>query len=264
MKLVKTFNKEIKIGDFSCKDQLVLIAGPCSIENEKQMFSVCSFLEKEKVPFLRAAAFKPRTSPYSFQGLGPAGLEIIKKIKENFSLQVVSEITDLKYLDFYLEYIDIIQVGARNMQNFTFLKELGKTKQPIILKRGFGNTIEEWLYAAEYLLAAGNEKIILCERGIRTFEPMTRNTLDIGAIAIVKTMTRLPLIADPSHAAGRRDLVMPLAMAALAAGADGVMVEIHPNPPKSVSDSRQALAFDEFSRLNQKIKAFLPFSDRNR
>ena len=263
MKLVKTFDKKIEIGDFSFEKGLMIIAGPCSIENQEQMFQVCSFLEREKIPFLRAAAYKPRTSPYSFQGLGTSGLEIIKKIKQSFSIQVISEIVDLEHLNFYRQYVDVIQIGARNMQNFEILKALGKTDKPIILKRGFGNTIEEWLYAAEYLLASGNEKVILCERGIRTFEPMTRNTLDVGAIALVKTITKLPVIADPSHAAGRHDLVAPLTLAALAAGADGVMLEIHPSPSQSVSDREQALGFEDFSKLLKKIQTIGPLFTRD-
>jgi len=255
MKLVTTINKKICIEDFCFENELLLIAGPCSIESKEQMFKVCEFLNKEEVKFIRAGAYKPRTSPYSFQGLKEIGLDIIKEIKNNFSLKIVSEIVDLAHLDFYCRYVDIIQVGARNMQNFNILKELGKTKKPIILKRGFGNTIEEWLNAAEYLLTNGNENIILCERGIRTFEPMMRNTFDVGAIALGKTLSNLPIIGDPSHAAGRHDIVAPLALAALAAGADGLMIEIHPNPKQSISDSKQALSFEEFSELLKKINA---------
>ncbi len=254
MKLVRAYDKLINLGGFPLGEEPLIIAGPCSLENYERMAETAAFLERENVRFLRAAAYKPRTSPYSFQGLGAAGLEIIKKIKAEFNLQIVSELVDLSVLDLFRERVDIIQIGARNMQNFATLKAAGATGKPVLLKRGFGNTVEEWLYAAEYLLGAGAETVILCERGIRTFEPLTRDTLDLGAIAYAKKITRLPVIADPSHAAGRSDLVLPLALGAVAAGADGLMLEVHPSPSESVSDDEQAIGFSEFRALVKKAR----------
>lgn len=253
LELVKKYHQELNIDGFSLKDNLLIIAGPCSIESEEQMLQVAKMLFENKIMFLRTATYKPRTSPYSFQGLGREGFGIIKKIKEIYPLKVVAEIVNTRDLDLYIEYVDIIQIGARNMQNFEILKTLGQTKKPVLLKRGFGNTIEEWLNAAEYLLVNGNDQVILCERGIRTFEVMTRNTLDISSIPIVKGITKLPIIVDPSHASGRSDLVRPLSLAAIAAGADGLMIEVHPQPNESISDKDQAIGFGEFTSLLDEI-----------
>ncbi len=249
MELVKKTKRISAIGDFSLDENLLLIAGPCAMENETQMVKTAEFLVKNGIRFLRAYPYKPRTSPDSFQGLGKDGFRIIQNLKERYHLKIVAELVDLDELDFYLENVNLIQIGARNMQNFELLKALGRIKKPLILKRGFGNTIEEWLYAAEYILKGGNDQIILCERGIRTFETMTRNTLDISAIPLVKMLTNLPIIADPSHACGRSDLVKPLSLAAVAAGADGLLLEVHPDPKNSLSDKEQALSFGEFVEM---------------
>ena len=254
MELVKRANQINKIKDFDINHELMIIAGPCAIESYDQMMEVAKLLVANKVRFLRAYPDKPRTSPYSFQGLGERSHGIIQAVKKQFPLFIVSELLNMDDLAFFLEFVDVIQIGARNMQNFELLKALGKVDKPLILKRGFGNTIEEWLMAAEYLLKYGNSQVILCERGIRTFETMTRNTLDISSIPIIKQMTKLPIIADPSHACGRSDLVKPLALASLAAGADGLLLEVHPQPSRSLSDKDQALNFDEFTRLLTEIK----------
>lgn len=263
MELVKKYNKEITIGGFSLKEHLLIIAGPCSIENEVQMMETAAILVQNGVHFLRASIYKPRTSPYSFQGIGEQGFEIIEKVKSRYPIMTVSEIVSADDLGLYEKYTDIIQVGTRNMQNFELLKALGKSTKPVLLKRGFGNTIEEWLNAAEYLLSRGNDRVILCERGIRTFENMTRNTLDISSIPIVKRMTGLPIIADPSHASGRSDLIRPLSLAAIAAGADGLMVEVHPHPAQSVSDKDQAIGFSEFGELLSSVRKIASCLGRN-
>lgn len=254
MELVKRANQINKIKNFDINNELMIIAGPCSIESYDQMVEVAKLLVANKVRFLRAYSDKPRTSPYSFQGLGERSHGIIQAVKKQFPLFIVSELLNMDDLPFFLEFVDVIQIGARNMQNFELLKALGKVDKPLILKRGFGNTIEEWLLAAEYLLKYGNSQVILCERGIRTFETMTRNTLDISSIPIIKQMTKLPIIADPSHACGRSDLVKPLALASLVAGADGLLLEVHPQPSQSLSDKDQALNFDEFTSLLADIK----------
>lgn len=254
MNLVKEYNKTFKIDKFEKGKDLLIIAGPCSIESEEQLMSVAKRLVEMNVYYMRSAFYKPRTSPYSFQGLGEAGIEIIKKVKETYNIKIVSEIVNINNLNLYEKYVDIIQIGARNMQNFELLKAVGKVKKPVLLKRGFGNTIEEWLNAAEYIMLNGNENIILCERGIKTFETSTRNTLDISSIPVVQKLTRLPIIVDPSHASGRRDIVTSLSLAAVAAGSDGLMVEVHPHPEESISDSDQAISFDEFDKLVKKVK----------
>jgi 3-deoxy-7-phosphoheptulonate synthase len=248
LKLVKSFEGSV-LKDIFNPNELLIIAGPCSIESSEQMMEIAEFLSKNNIKFMRAGIFKPRTSPYSFQGLGRSGFDIIKEVKKRYDLKIVSEIVNASDIDLYLENVDIIQVGARNMQNFEILKALGKVKVPVLLKRGFGNTIEEWLLAAEYLLESGNDQVILCERGIRTFEKATRNTLDISSVPVVKGITKLPIIVDPSHASGRSDLVKPLSLASVAAGADGLMIEIHPNPSKSISDPDQAINFKEAKEI---------------
>ncbi|WP_051276634.1 3-deoxy-7-phosphoheptulonate synthase [Desulfovirgula thermocuniculi] len=229
--------------------QVAVIAGPCAVEGEEQTIGLALELRRLGVHALRGGAFKPRTSPYSFQGLGEEGLKILARAREASGLPVVTEVTDVRYLDLVLRYSDILQIGSRNMQNFGLLKEVGRVRRPVVLKRGFAATIEEWLLAAEYILAEGNQQVILCERGIRTFETYTRNTLDINAIPAAKELSHLPVIADPSHGTGRRSLVGPVARAAVAAGADGLMIEVHPCPEKALSDGYQSLTVAELEDL---------------
>ncbi len=232
----------------------VVIAGPCSVESEEQILHTAKFVKSCGAHMLRGGAFKPRTSPYSFQGLGIKGLEFLKKASEETGLPVVSEILDIRDIQIMLRYVDVFQVGARNMQNFPLLKELGKIDKPVLLKRGFGCTIDELLNAAEYILNEGNPNVILCERGIRTFENSTRFTLDINAIPVLKEITHLPIIVDPSHAAGKRSIVPPLAKAGLAAGADGIIIEVHPNPDNALSDGPQSLTFEQFEELMRDLR----------
>lgn len=241
--------KGIKIGS----DDLTFIAGPCSIESFDQLESVAKTLKETDVKFIRGGAFKPRTSPYDFQGLGIEGLKIMKSVADKYQLISVVEIMDVEQLRNGIDYIDVVQVGARNMQNFTLLKALGKIDKPILLKRGLAATIEEFKNAAEYIMAGGNNNIILCERGIRTYERATRNTLDISAVPILKLETHLPVIVDVSHASGRKDIIEPLVKAAIAAGADGVMLEIHPQPNLALSDSQQQLSLIEFKKMINNI-----------
>lgn len=229
--------------------EVAIIAGPCAVEGEEQTVGLALELRRLGVHALRGGAFKPRTSPYSFQGLGEEGLKILARAREASGLPVVTEVTDVRYLDLVLRYSDILQIGSRNMQNFGLLKEVGRMRRPVVLKRGFAATIEEWLLAAEYILAEGNQQVILCERGIRTFETYTRNTLDINAIPAAKELSHLPVIADPSHGTGRRSLVGPVARAAIAAGADGLMIEVHPCPEKALSDGYQSLTVGELGDL---------------
>ncbi|HUP13431.1 MAG TPA: 3-deoxy-7-phosphoheptulonate synthase, partial [Niastella sp.] len=226
-----------------------IVAGPCSIESEEQIFQVAEFLSNLGVKFIRGGAYKPRTSPYRFQGLGHEGLKLIKKAADKYGLLVVTEIIDSSLIDEICEYADILQVGSRNMMNFFFLKQLGKIDKPVLLKRGMYARIEEWLMAAEYILTEGNEKVILCERGIRTFDNAVRNTMDIAAIPLIKSLSHLPIWADPSHGTGKRDLIIPASMASVAAGADGLVVEIHPNPEVALSDGAQSLYLDQFAEL---------------
>lgn len=235
-----------------------VIAGPCSIETKEQIIEVANDVKKSGAHLLRGGAFKPRTSPYAFQGLHEHGLELLLEAKKATGLPVVTEIMSAEHLPLF-EDVDVIQVGARNMQNFELLKELGKLDKPILLKRGLANTIDELLMSAEYIMAGGNEKVILCERGIRTFETSTRNTLDISAIPVLKQKTHLPVIVDPSHAAGIRALVEPLSLAAVAAGADGLMIEVHNNPEKALCDGAQSLTPEMFDRLMVKINRAIDF-----
>ena len=235
--------------------KLAVIAGPCSVESEEQIITVAKAVKESGGTFLRGGAFKPRTSPYSFQGLELEGLELLKKARAATGLPIVTEIMSPKYIDVFEECVDIIQVGARNMQNFDLLKELGHTTKPILLKRGVSSTIEEWLMSAEYIMAGGNTNVILCERGIRTFETYTRNTLDISAVPAVKKLSHLPVIIDPSHAAGMNWMVAPLAMAAVAAGADGLIIEVHNDPEHAKSDGLQSLRPEEFDKLMGQVKA---------
>ena len=233
---------------------ITIIAGPCSIENEQQLQQIASKIKPLGCNILRAGAYKPRTSPYDFQGLEEKGLQLLFEIKKKYHLPVISEITSIEHLDLFVQYVDIIQVGARNMQNFELLKALGKINKPILLKRGMGNTIEELLLSAEYILSGGNQQVILCERGIRTFEKSTRTTLDLSAIPVLKKLTHLPVFVDPSHSVGKREYVEAMALAAIAAGADGIMVEVHDQPLFEKSDGLQALTIDDFKQLMQKCK----------
>ncbi len=237
-----------KIGDGS----LTIIAGPCSVETEAQICEVAKRVQAAGAQFLRGGAFKPRTSPYAFQGLKAEGLELLREARKKTGLPIVTEIMSASHLPLF-EDVDIIQVGARNMQNFELLKELGKIDKPILLKRGLSSTIEELLMSAEYIMAGGNERVILCERGIRTYETYTRNTLDISAVPILKRLSHLPVIVDPSHASGIAWLVEPLAMAAVAAGADGLIIEVHNNPAKALSDGAQSLTPDQFDRVAKRV-----------
>jgi len=240
-----------------------VIAGPCAVENRADYLAVADFLARSGAHILRGGLFKPRTSPYSFRGMGREGLEVLQEARELTEMPIVSEVLDVRDLEALYPYVDIFQVGSRNMQNYTLLEELGQVDKPILLKRGLSATIEEWLLAAEYILSEGNARIILCERGIRTFEQYTRNTVDIGAVVLLKELTHLPVIVDPSHATGKWKMVIPVAKAAVAAGADGVMVEVHQEPDRALSDGKQSLTLDnyqllirqlqELARLEQKI-----------
>lgn len=231
-----------------------MMAGPCSVENEAQMMQIGAYLQSQNIKILRGGAFKPRTSPYSFQGLGEDGLKLLRKTADTFGLKVISEIPSVEVLPLFEKYVDIIQVGARNMQNFYLLKALGQSPKPIFLKRGLSATLEEWLMSAEYILNEGNESVILCERGVRAFETYTRNTLDINAALAAKELSHLPVFIDPSHAAGRVSLIDPLAQAALAIRAHGQIIEIHPEPEKALSDGAQSLTFPQFTSLMDRLK----------
>ena len=236
-----------------------MIAGPCSVESEEQIIEVAQAVKASGATMLRGGAFKPRTSPYAFQGMKDAGIQLLLKAKEATGLPIVTELMNISTLDLFAD-VDVIQVGARNMQNFDLLKELGKTKKPILLKRGLANTIQELLMSAEYIMSEGNENVILCERGIRTFETATRNTLDLSAVAVLHNLTHLPVVVDPSHATGKAHLVAPMAYAAAAAGADGIMVEVHNNPACALCDGAQSLTppqFDDLSRKVQRIREVL-------
>ncbi|WP_326911069.1 3-deoxy-7-phosphoheptulonate synthase [Sedimentibacter sp. MB31-C6] len=248
-------NTEIKVNDKIIGSKKInIIAGPCSVESEEQVVSIAKSVKKSGASFLRGGAFKPRSSPYSFQGLGIEGLKLLKYAGKLTGLPIVSELTSIKFLDDFVDNVDVIQVGARNMQNFELLKELGKTKTPILLKRGLSSTIEDLLMSAEYILSEGNENVILCERGIRTFEDYTRNTLDLSAIPIIKKLSHLPIIVDPSHGTGLWWLVEPMALAAIAAGADGLMIEVHNNPDEAMSDGGQSMLPEKFQHLMNNLK----------
>lgn len=256
-------NTVIDMGAFKIGDgSVTMMIGPCSVESSEQMAEISQRIKKAGAAMLRGGAFKPRTSPYAFQGLRAEGLYLLTEAKRNFGLPIITEIMSPAHLPLF-EDVDIIQVGARNMQNFELLKELGHCDKPILLKRGLANTIEEFLMSAEYIMAGGNEKVILCERGIRTFEPMTRNTLDISAVPLLKKLSHLPVIVDPSHATGIPSLVEPLSMAAVACGADGLMIEVHNNPAKALSDGAQALTPDQFDEVAAKIKGLANYLGRS-
>ncbi|MCR6544437.1 3-deoxy-7-phosphoheptulonate synthase [Dehalobacterium formicoaceticum] len=240
----------VKIGG----DNFIVIAGPCAVESRDQLLTAAEGVKEAGAHILRGGAFKPRTSPYSFQGLEEKGLEILAEARDLTGLKIVTEIIDAYSLDMSLAYVDLIQIGARNMQNFHLLRQAGKSGKPVILKRGLSATIEEWLMAAEYIMSEGNYNVILCERGIRTFETATRNTLDISAVPLIKGLSHLPIIIDPSHATGDWHLVTPLAKAALAVGANGIMVEVHPNPLQAMCDGPQSLSLKKFSLLMEELK----------
>jgi 3-deoxy-7-phosphoheptulonate synthase len=244
-------------------DDIVVIAGPCSVESRSQIIETAQAVREAGANALRGGVFKPRTSPYSFQGLGEEGLEYLADAREQTGMPIVVEIMSQTQLDLMLKYVDVFQVGARNMQNFTLLRELGRTRKPILLKRGIAATMEEWLLSAEYILAGGNKDVILCERGIRTFETFTRNTLDLSAIPIVKELSHLPIFVDPSHGMGRRDKVAPMARAAVAAGADGLIIEVHNDPDHAMSDGAQSMFPAQFDRLMAELRIIAPAIGRS-
>jgi 3-deoxy-7-phosphoheptulonate synthase len=239
-------------------EQIVVMAGPCSVESPEQIETVAALVAKHGARVLRGGAFKPRTSPYSFQGLGLKGLEMLRSAADAHGLLLVSEVMDLTQIPMVIEYVDMLQVGARNMQNYNLLKEIGKVSKPVLLKRGISATLEELLLSAEYIMMGGNYNVVLCERGIRTFESYTRNTLDISAIPVIKKLSHLPIIVDPSHGTGRRDKVPPMARAAVAAGADGLLIEVHNDPEKALSDGAQSLYPAQFEQLIKELRMIAP------
>ncbi|MEM3939324.1 MAG: 3-deoxy-7-phosphoheptulonate synthase [Saccharolobus sp.] len=243
--------KDVEIGS----NKIVVAAGPCAVESEEQIITTAKAVKRAGASLLRGGAYKPRTSPYSFQGLGEDGVKILRRAGDEVGLPIVTEIMDVRDSPIFRNYVDMIQIGARNAQNFPLLKEVGKIGKPVLLKRGLGNTVEEWLQAAEYILLEGNGNVVLCERGIRTFEKATRFTIDIGGMVAAKLMSHLPICADPSHPAGKRELVHSLALAAVAAGADMLLIEVHPTPEKALSDSEQQLTLESFEVLMSRIKA---------
>jgi 3-deoxy-7-phosphoheptulonate synthase len=243
--------------------EVIVMAGPCSVETRDQVHTVAQAVGAAGARVLRGGAFKPRTSPYAFQGHGEQALRWMREVADENGLAVISEVMDLRTIEMMLRYVDCLQVGARNMQNFDLLKELGKVRRPVLLKRGMSATIEEWLLSAEYILAGGNTQVILCERGIRTFEQATRNTLDISAIPVVKKRSHLPILVDPSHGTGRRDKVIPMARAAVAAGADGLLIEVHDNPEKALSDGAQSLYPHQFETLMGELRVIAPVLGRS-
>ncbi|MGI6710600.1 MAG: 3-deoxy-7-phosphoheptulonate synthase [Bacilli bacterium] len=250
----------VKIGG---NEKVVIIGGPCSVENAEQIDEIAKGVKEAGAVLLRGGAYKPRTSPYVFQGLEKEGIDLLKAAKVKYGLPIVSEIMSVEKVDEFVENVDLIQIGARNMQNFDLLKKVGKTNKPILLKRGLSNTIQEWLMSAEYILNSGNPNVILCERGIRTFEPLTRNTLDLSVISIVKKLSHLPIIIDPSHATGNWELVETISLAAIVAGCDGLMIEVHNNPEKALSDGQQSLKIDKFKDLVVKAKKLAQFIGRD-
>jgi 3-deoxy-7-phosphoheptulonate synthase len=249
----------VKVGEVEIGGgRVVIMAGPCSVESREQIHRSAELVARAGAQVIRGGAFKPRSSPYSFQGLGEEGLKMMREAADSSGLLVVSEVMDQTQIPLVAAYSDILQVGARNMQNFNLLRELGKQRKPVLLKRGISATIEELLLSAEYILSGGNYEVILCERGIRTFETYTRNTMDISAIPVVKKLSHLPMIADPSHGTGRRDKVAPMARAAVAAGADGLLVEVHPDPDHALSDGAQSLRPEQFEELMGQLRIIAP------
>lgn len=262
----KKFHPEpsvIKVGNTEIgPNNLTIMAGPCAVESEAQLLMIAHAVKAAGANILRGGAYKPRTSPYSFQGLEEDGLRYMMNAKAETGLTTICEVTSLDAINAAVKYVDMIQIGARNMQNFYLLKEAGKAGLPVLLKRGLAATIDEWLNAAEYIIAEGNPNVVLCERGIRTFETATRNTLDISAVPVMKEKTHLPIIVDPSHATGVRAYVSPLAKAAVAAGADGLMIEVHDNPAKALSDGPQSLTFDQFAALSNELRPYAQLAGR--
>lgn len=262
----KKFHPEasvITVGNTSIgADTLTIMAGPCAIESKEQLMETAFAVKKAGATFLRGGAYKPRTSPYSFQGLEEEGLRYMKEAKDASGLNVICEVTSLHAIESAVKYMDMLQIGARNMQNFELLKEAGKSGVPILLKRGLCATIDEWLNAAEYIMSEGNQNVVLCERGIRTYETATRNTLDISAVPVLKERTHLPVIVDPSHATGVRAYVAPLAKCSIAAGADGLMIEVHPNPACALSDGPQSLTFEQFGQLTTMLRPYAELEGR--
>ncbi|SFQ40395.1 3-deoxy-D-arabinoheptulosonate-7-phosphate synthase [Lachnospiraceae bacterium XBB1006] len=242
------------VGTVTIGNDIVVIAGPCSVESEEQIMTAAKQVKAAGANILRGGAFKPRTSPYDFQGLGEVGLSYLKQAGMAVGMPIITEVVDTRDVAFVAEHADILQIGARNMQNFTLLTEVGKSGKPVLLKRGMGATIEEWLHCAEYIVKEGNHKVILCERGIRTFETYTRNTLDLSAVPVAKELTHLPVFVDPSHALGRKELIKPMSLAAVCAGCDGLMIEVHPEPEKALSDGAQQLTGGEFGTVMKAIK----------
>lgn len=255
--IVRVGGEEIGGGNFT------VIAGPCSVESRDGILEIAGMLKEMGIKFLRAGAYKPRSSPYAFQGLKEKGLEYLREAKEKYGVYIVTEALDTSNLKLVAETADIIQIGARNMQNYALLQEVGKLNKPILLKRGFAATIEDLLLSAEYIVAGGNDQVILCERGIRTFETFTRNTLDLNAVPVIKKLSHLPIIVDPSHGIGIRDLVPNMSLAALACGADGVIIEAHPNPEKALSDGHQTISLKTLKNLIDKIKLMAPIVEKN-
>ncbi|MGB9005520.1 MAG: 3-deoxy-7-phosphoheptulonate synthase [Candidatus Aminicenantales bacterium] len=249
----------VSVGKIAVGQDFALIAGPCSVESEKQTILTAQLVKAAGANMLRGGAFKPRTSPYAFQGLGLKGLKILAKAREETGLPVVTEAIDPRDVGWVSEYADVLQVGARNMQNYSLLKETGKSGKPVLLKRGMTSTLDEWLNCAEYILAEGNPNVILCERGMRTFETYTRNTLDLSMVPAVKEISHLPVVVDPSHGTGRLSLIEPMSLAAVAGGADGLMIEVHYNPAEALSDKDQTLRPEQFSRLAEKVLALRKF-----
>jgi len=262
LKPYKLASREFKAADTIIKvrgkaiggKKIQVIAGPCAVENKEMLMNIAEKIKDAGASFLRGGAFKPRTSPYSFQGLGEEGLKYLSEAREKTGLPVVTELMDPREIEVILKYSDIVQIGARNMQNFKLLLEVGTCNKPVLLKRGLSATIKEWLMAAEYIMSKGNQSVILCERGIRTFETATRNTLDLSAVPILKQLTHLPVIVDPSHGVGKWDIVAPMAKAAIAAGADGLMIEVHTNPEEAMSDGEQSLKPSAFKKLMEELK----------
>lgn len=254
----------IAVGNTSIGSRtLTVMAGPCAIESEDQIISTAKAVKAAGATFLRGGAYKPRTSPYAFQGLEEEGLKFMKTAKEETGLQTICEVTNTQAINLAVKYVDMLQIGARNMQNYSLLKEVGKSGLPVLLKRGLAATIEEWLNAAEYIIAEGNPNVVLCERGIRTFETVTRNTLDISAVPVIKAKSHLPIIVDPSHATGVRAYVPALAKASIAAGADGLIIEVHPDPSTALSDGPQSLDFEQFEILCNEMRPFAKLSERS-
>lgn len=266
IKLASREEKErtvIQVRDVKIGQDFLLVAGPCSVESEDQMFETAQAVKAAGANMLRGGAFKPRTSPYAFQGLGLKGLKILEKTGKELGLPVVTEVLDTRDVSWVCEYVDVLQIGARNMQNFSLLKEVGKTRKPIVLKRGMYSTLSEWLNCAEYILNEGNPNVILCERGIRTFETYTRNTLDLSAVPALKELTHLPVIVDPTHGTGRISLIPPMSLAAVVAGADGLIIEVHRNPEEALSDKEQALRPEQFAKLAEQVRNLKAYTDNN-